>query len=200
MRRRDRQTKRTRQRACAVAALALGGFIAVAEAARTGRQGTIEFVYGQYNIADARFKTIYPSRGPALGMALTAALFANLEASFEVKTLSRTGSLTYTKEETRFRLVPVSLGLRYVYPGGIFQPFAGGGLDYVVYYEKNPIGTTVNAARGTHVQGGLYLQFGARFPVLLVGKAKYVWATADKEGRAIDVGGLEYNVGLAIAF
>jgi hypothetical protein len=200
MKRRDRGPRQMGHRAFVAGALFLGGFVSIGEAAGTVRQGTIEFVYGQYRLADARFKTIYPSGSPAVGLAFTATLFANFDLSFEVKTLSRRGTLTYTMEETNFRLVPISLGLRFVYPGGILQPFAGGGLDYVVYYENNSIGTTVNATRGSHVQGGLYVQFGARFPVLLVGKAKYVWATADKKGRAVAVGGLEYVLGLALAF
>jgi len=192
--------RKTVLRRTAAAVLVLGGLSSGGAARAADRQGTVEFIYGRYEIADARFRDVYPGSGPALGIALTAALFAHLDFSLEVGHLARTGALTYTKETTRFRLVPVSFALRYVYPGKILQPFAGGGLDYNIYYERNAIGTTVNAARGAHVQAGLYLRFGPRFPVLLVGKARYVWAKTDESGRAVDLGGWEYHGGLGVAF
>jgi hypothetical protein len=184
----------------AAAGFLLGLVVPGLGAATLRRQGTVEFAYGRYDIADPRFDSIYQSGGAALGFALTGGLFANFDVSLEIKTLSRTGTLTYTQEKTSFRLVPISLGLRYVYPGKILQPFAGGGLDYSVYYEKNPIGTTIDAARGTHVQGGAYLQFSPRLPILLVAKVKYVWSKAEEDGRKVDLGGLEYGFGLALAF
>ncbi|MBM3295635.1 MAG: hypothetical protein FJY82_14105 [Candidatus Aminicenantes bacterium] len=186
-----------RRRSVAAALVLAGG---VSAAAGSDRQGTIAFSYGRYEVADARFKTIYPDQGPAWGFTLTAALFAPLEASLEIKHLSRTGTLSFTKEATRFHLVPISFGLRLVAPGKIFQPFAGGGLNYNLYYEDNPIGTTADAARGVHLQAGLYFRFGARFPILLLGQVKYVWAKVEKDGRTIDLGGLEYHGGLALAF
>jgi len=189
----------TGRRTAAAAALAAASLACGLPATASDRQGTFEFLYGRYDVADARFKAVYPGTGPALGLALTASLFANLGVSLEVKHLSRSGALTYTKEATSFRLIPISLGLRYVYPGKIIQPFAGGGLDYNVYYEDNPIGTTVNAARGGHLEAGLYLRFSPKIPVLLVGKARRVWMKAGAE-RAVDLGGWEYGGGLAIAF
>jgi hypothetical protein len=193
-------TKTVLRRTTAAAVLVAAGLANGLPASASDRQGTVEFLYGRYDVADARFKAVYPGSGPALGLALTASLFANLGVSLEVKHLSRSGALTYTKETTSFRLLPISLGLRYVYPGTILQPFAGGGLDYNVYYENNPIGTTVNAARGGHLEAGLYLRFGPKVPVLLVGKAKRVWMKADKAARAVDLGGWEYGGGLAVAF
>jgi hypothetical protein len=189
-----------RIRAAAVAAIGAAFALIPGGAWGKDRQGTLAFLYGRYDVADPRFESVYPAGGAMLGGALTASLFAHLEVGLEIKTLSRRGTLTYTKEETRFRLVPVSLSLRYVYPGGIFQPFAGGGLDYNVYYEKNPIGTTANAARGAHAEAGLYIQFERSVPILLIAKARRVWATADKDGRAVELGGWDFSGGLALAF
>jgi hypothetical protein len=183
----------------AVFAMALSGSSAFA---RTDirPQGTVEFYLGNYRIAEPIFKTVYQPGGSIQGLGLTANLFANFDFYFEVKGMAKTGSLSYSQEKTDFVLIPISLGLRAAFPVAFVVPFAGAGLDYFVYYEKNPIGTTLNYAKGWHLQGGVYLRFGKSFPILPFVKAKWSLVKAALGTRTIDLGGIEYGAGLAVAF
>lgn len=163
-------------------------------------QGTVEFYLGNYRIAEPIFKTVYQPGGSIQGLGLTANLFANFDFYFEVKGMVKTGSLSYSQEKTDFVLIPISLGLRAAFPVAFVVPFAGAGLDYFVYYEKNPIGTTLNYAKGWHLQGGVYLRFGKSFPILPFVKAKWSLVKAVLGTRTVDLGGIEYGAGLAVAF
>jgi len=113
-------------------ALALAAMLALlaGRGLASGRQGTFEILYGSYTVNDARFAKIYPSSGGIEGLALTAALFFNLDFYLEAKVFSQAGQLTYTKENTKFVLLPFSFGIRWGVPLGILEPFAGAGLDY----------------------------------------------------------------------
>ena len=165
-----------------------------------GRQGTFEILYGRYTVNDARFALIYSKNGPIEGLALTARLFYNIDFYLEAKVFSQSGQLTYSRASTKIVLVPFSFGLRYGIPLGIFEPFFGAGLDYYVYYEKNPIGTAVDYARGSHVLGGLRLNFGEDIPISLSGRIKYTSIKATRGDITVDLGGVEWSGGLAFVF
>jgi len=199
------RNRRRRLRRIGAAALAaafaavLGGGLALAQTdARP--QGTVEFYLGDYRIAEPIFKTVYQPGGSIQGLGLTAHLFANFDFTFEIKGMVKSGSLSYSQEKTDFVLIPISLGIRAAFPVAFVIPFAGAGLDYFVYYEKNPIGTTLNYAKGWHLQGGAYLRIGKSFPILPFVKVKWSLVKASLGTRTIDLGGIEYGAGLAIAF
>ena len=164
------------------------------------RQGTIELLFGHNSINDARFSKIYTSGGSIAGLALTAALFYNLDFYLEAKVSSQAGQLTYTKEKTKFVLLPFSFGIRWGAPLGVLEPFIGAGLDYYVYYEDNIIGTAVDYARGGHIMGGLRLNFGKDVPLSLSGRIKYTSIKATRNSFTVDLGGFEISAGLAFVF
>jgi hypothetical protein len=196
-----KRSGRTRLRAVVAVVLLvlLGGGSAAAQTAAP-RQGTFELYLGQYNIAEPLFKTIYQPGGSILGLGLTANLFSYFDFYLEIKGMSKTGLLSYSQEKTSFVLIPISLGLRAAFPVAFVIPFAGVGLDYFVYYEKNPIGTTLNYTKGWHLQGGTYLSLGRNFPILPFLKAKWSLVKATLGTRTIDLGGIEFGAGLAVAF
>jgi len=163
-------------------------------------QGTVELFLGHYDIKDPRFREVYLTGGPIRGIVLSSALAYGLEFYSEIKAFYKVGALTYTKEETKFLLLPLSLGLRYAPPWPYLIPYAGAGLDVYFSYETNPIAKTLNVSKGTHVLAGLYLQFSRTFPVRLNGKVKYSWVTATENDIALELGGLEYGGGIAIVF
>ncbi len=164
------------------------------------RQGTIEIIYGRFTVNDPRFTQIYSSSGNIAGLGLSAALFFNLDFYLEAKVLSQAGQLTYTKEQTKFVLVPFSFGIRWGIPLGLLEPFIGAGLDYDVYYESNVIGTAVDYAWGSHVLGGLRLNFGKSVPLSVSGRVKYTSLKATRGTVTVDLGGVEISGGLAFVF
>lgn len=164
------------------------------------RQGSVEVLFGSYDMNEPRFEAVYPAGGVMGGLALSAAIVSDVNFYLEVKYYARQGELSFSKEQTDFYMVPVSLGLRYIFPLGIFNPYAGAGADFYFYYEDNPIGTTLNYANGYHVSGGTYLRFSKAVPLMINLKVKYTWARAEQEGIRVQLGGLEYGAGLVFTF
>jgi len=181
------------------AVLALGGF-AHPSPDRAIRQGTVEFTIGSYNMNEPRFEAAYPSGGPIGGLTLSSALAANFNIYLDVKYYSRQGKLTFSQEKTQFYMVPIDLGLRYIFTLGPFLPYIGGGFDFYLYYEDNAIGTVLNSTNGYHVTGGTYLRFGQSVPVMINARVKYTWARAEQDANPVELGGLEYCLGLAFTY
>jgi len=181
------------------ALLALGAFPIGAQDRPIG-QGSVEIILGGYDMDEPRFDAVYPKGGLLAGIATSAAIVSNLNLYLEAKYWQREGELTFSKEETMLRLFPIALGLRYIMPLGIVNPYAGAGGDIYFYYEDNAIGTTVNHAEGYHVMAGTYLRFARDIPLMVNLKAKYTWAKAIESAFQIKLGGLEYSVGVALAF
>jgi hypothetical protein len=181
-------------------ALALLLVLLAGPGSASNRQGTLELLYGSSSINDVRFAKIYAGSGSVAGLALTAALFFNLDFYLEAKVSSHAGQLTYSKESTKFVLLPFSFGLRWGAPLGVFEPFLGAGLDYYIYYENNVIGTAVDYARGAHVMGGLRINFGKDVPLSLSGRIKYTSIKAARGAFTVDLGGVELSGGLAFVF
>jgi hypothetical protein len=186
--------------------LVLGGVLASPASAATGRQGAVEFIMGSYSISPSPepvgnlFEKIYGKAGTIRGVVLSSALVWNLDLYFELKEINKSGKLTYSGAKTTLILMPISLGLRYVQPLGIIQPYIGGGIDFYLFYENNPIGSVFNYVRGSHFLAGLYLQFSPSVPVLLNVRVKYTSATFNINNRQVALGGLEYGAGLGLAF
>ncbi|MBN1938615.1 MAG: hypothetical protein JW843_03450 [Candidatus Aminicenantes bacterium] len=164
------------------------------------RQGTVEFSYGRYGIADPLFKTIYQPSGALQGLGFTAALMPHIDFYFDLKLMINNGLLSHSQEETDFVLLPISLGLRGALTFAFFRPFIGAGFDYFAFLESNPIGTVTDRAVGWHLSGGFYLQFGDRFPILPFFKIKQTFVKAEADTGTINLGGFEWGGGLAIAF
>jgi hypothetical protein len=183
-----------------LAILLIFNALSLAAQERPIRQGSLEVIVGSYDMKEPRFDAVYPSGGVMAGLGVSVALISNLNVYLEAKYWMREGQLTFTKEKTDFRLVPVSLGARYILPLGIANPYLGAGGDIYFYHEDNPIGTTLNHTGGYHVMGGTYLRFSKSFPLMLDLKLKYTWAKASESDLKIQLGGLEYAVGLALAF
>lgn len=180
--------------------LGLGLGLAAPALATVGRQGTVEFFLGRYNISEPRFKNIYPVGGTMPGLVLTSTLIWNVDLYLEVKEMNKVGKLTFSGDKTTLILVPLSLGLRYVQPLGFVQPYLGAGFDIYLFYETNPIGTVFSYVHGTHVLGGTYIQFHKSVPVLLNFRLKYTSANVTINEIEVKLGGLEYGAGLVLAF
>jgi hypothetical protein len=179
--------------------LALNIF-AFSSSERTIRQGSVEFSLGGYAMNEPRFDAVYKSGGLMGGLSLSSAIVSNVNFSLDIRYYSREGELTFSKEKTTFYIVPISLGFRYIYPLGLFNPYLGAGLDFYFYYEENPIGTVLNYTNGYHIAGGTYIRVARSVPVLINLRLKYTWASAEENSVSIQLGGFEYGVGLAFTF
>ena len=185
--------------------IALAAFLALAAfpigaQERPMEQGSLEVILGGYDMNEPRFDAVYPKGGLLAGLGASARIISNLNLYLEAKYWEREGELTFSKESTTFRLFPISLGVRYILPLGVFNPYAGAGGDMYFYYEDNAIGTTINSASGYHATAGTYLRLSRNVPLMLDLKAKYTWVNTAEGDFEIKLGGFEYAVGLAMAF
>ncbi len=178
----------------------LSGLLSFSSLAADRRQGTVEFLLGGFTPNDDQFKKVYQTGGAIRGLVLSAYLVSNFNVYLEFKGWHKTGELTFSKAKTDFYLFPLTLGVRYIYPTTWFFPYVGIGADYYFYYEDNPIGTATNYAQGYHFQVGTYFQASKRIPVWLNLKFKYTTAQAHGSNRTLQLGGLEYAIGLALVF
>jgi len=162
------------------------------------RQGSLELFVGSYSMNEPRFNEVYPKGGLMAGLGLSAAIASNFNIYLEAKYYNRTGKLTFSQEETKLALIPISLGGRYIFPLGLFNPYVGAGADLYFYYEKNPIGDVLNHTAGYHIMGGAYIRFLKTLPLMLNLKLKYTMAKATE--KDVQLGGFEYAAGLVFAF
>jgi hypothetical protein len=195
-----RPANRRRAGAAAVLLALVFGAAAAFAANVEDRQGTIEFFYGRYNMSDPLFETVYQPGAAIVGLGLTARLISFIDFYLDAKVMKKNGQLSYSKENTTLALVPISLGIRGSIPVSFIEPFAGLGIDTYIFYENNPIGTTVNHAAGWHMAGGFYIRFGKNIPILPFARIKYAMVKSTIKDKTVDLGGLEFGAGLAIAF
>lgn len=167
---------------------------------RTIQQGSVEITLGSYIMNEPRFEAAYPSGGPIGGLTLSSALASNINVYLDIKYYSRRGALTFSREKTVFTMVPIDVGIRYIYPLGFIHPYLGGGLDFYLYYEDNPIGTVLNSTNGYHVSAGAYLRFSRSFPMMVNFRLKYTSAKTQQDSIETQLGGFEYGLGLAFVF
>jgi len=186
--------------------VALCGLAAAPASAQIGRQGSVEILMGTYSLSQSPqpignlFEQVYGKAGSIRGLVLSSTLVWNVDLYLELKEIDKIGKLTYSGSKTTLLLIPISLGLRYVQPLGIVQPYIGGGVDFYLFYESNPIGSVFNYVRGSHFLGGLYIQFSRSVPILLNVRMKYTKATFLINDSQLALGGLEYGAGLGLAF
>ncbi len=163
------------------------------------------FSSGYSAFQDSVFKETYGEGG----------VFFKIEYSFilpiDVKSIDiwtsfnyfkKTGETTFTKEDLELRITTFSLAVRYLKKMSKFTPFAGAGIDYIVYKEMLPeeftVGSVSGSDTGFHIQGGTYFDI---LPSLsLKAHIKYVWSKTTKGEITVNLGGIEYGLGLVFRF
>lgn len=158
---------------------------------------SIELRGGYLSPSDADFKSIYGG-GWMFGAEITVGFGAGLDAWLSGDYFAKTGSLTFTKEETKLTLIPIGVGLRYKFLKGWVKPYLGAGARYYLYKESNIIGTVNKGGIGFLGKLGVNLEFtpSLMFDVF-AGYSVCKMKPADFE---IGVGGLEFGAGLGYVF
>jgi hypothetical protein len=168
----------------------------------------IGFTAGSYNMSSEDFTQIYGSGGFIWGLDLSRILYTsknlNLGLGLEGKYFSKTGASTVTKEETKFRMYPLSLSARLLLQVNDFVPYLGLGPDYYYYQEESTVGDTIQKTQGKawgyHIQGGIYYQFPGLEHLKVKLFMKFTKITAEKHGIKQDLGGMEFGTTLCFGF
>jgi len=160
---------------------------------------------GYLTIQDEVFSQTYGEGGAFLRGELSFQLPVQVE-SFDVWTAfsyyEKTGQTTFTGEDLRFTLTDLSLALRYLRRFSMFRPFIGLGIDYISYKEflpeDFPVASVGGSDLGYHVQAGTYVDL---LPALAVKvHIKYNWSKTTEDDLTVNLGGVEYGLGLAFRF
>jgi len=112
------------------------------------------------------------------------------------------GSTSYTDEEIKFSMMPLSLTVFYSLHFGKFSPFAGIGGDYYNYKEKYPdtfaITETTGSLLGYNLLLGTHLQIIKSIAVKVY--CKLHMAKKTENDIKTNLSGNEYGIGLIYFF
>lgn len=163
----------------------------------------IELGYGRYDVSDTRYKEVY-QRGDKIYTLeihhlLQAQNLHHFGISIALKRFVKKGQSTVTQEKTQLFLMPIVLGFKYLFKAGNFIPWIEIGMDLYKYKESSNIKTTSSSTFGYHIQGGLYFQIPKIEFIKLKIYAKHTKATTKENNIEVNLGGLEYGLGLAFS-
>jgi len=161
---------------------------------------------GFYFVQDTDFQDVYGKSAPFFGSEVSYQFPINEKESLGISIVLNynfdIGNTTYTKEEVKLKLLPVSLSVSYLRKYGRFLPFASLGLDYFNYKETYPETFAVSSISGTAF--GINTSFGTLVKVVdsLFIKAyfKFRSCKTSKNDININLGGNEYGLGLIYNF
>lgn len=159
---------------------------------------------GTYKISDEMFQEIYPGSGQIWGIEFSRMILraSNFRVDLAVagRRYVKTGLSTVTQEETKFRITPITFGLRFFWNFKYFAPYIGGGIDIHKYKEENNLGEISGSTTGTHFQGGIYFKIPEVRFLMLNLYVKLYNATATEQDVEIDIGGTEFGVAVSLGF
>jgi hypothetical protein len=164
----------------------------------------IEILAGVYAIQDDRFKKIYKGLGYTYGFGLSRKIF-NLDQHHFFLTLdsrfySKKGKSTYSDDDTKLILKPVSLGATYMFVTKRIIPFAEIGIDNYSYKEESTIHATSGTTWGFHLKGGILIPLELLIPLKARLYLRYSQAETIEDNIEVNLGGIEYGVGIIYEF
>ena len=168
--------------------------------------------FARFAINDKNMKEFYGKGAKNIpGFEVSFHTLHNIDLWASYKAYSLEQKTTYFEFPVKFKLVPVSVGLRYRLPKkGFFEPFVGAGVNFYSYKETiegdSDLEDTKDSATGFHFQGGTYLHLKHFRHLQGEVFVKYNMVKKTLEGMLpdgsdqLDLGGLEMGVGLVIKF
>ena len=154
---------------------------------------------GYYSVADSIYKDICGSGNFMYGGFLGYDLGKNFELRGEIGYFKDKGDMTLTKEEIKFSIIPVVIGMRAkLIEIKNLNPYLGAGVNFYSFKEKVRIGDTSDSTIGYHLEAGSYIALGQRFHVDLY--LRYVKADAKPYDETLKLGGFKVGVGGGYSF
>jgi hypothetical protein len=182
----------------------------------------VGLTFGRFALNDKNMRVFYPNWFQNIpGIELSVHTLYNIDVWASYKSYTDKQETTYYGNEVKFKLVPLSVGLRYRFPKWRFlEPFAGAGLNFYSYKEtisgESDLENTKGKATAFHFQGGAYFDINPSFirklhqkhGIFLLGEiflkyniVKKTLAEMLPDGTdQLDLGGLEIGIGLVVKF
>jgi hypothetical protein len=159
---------------------------------------------GIKSLTDDLFKEVYDTNNITYSLDVGVIIIDTLELFLHSDYFKINGQLTYTKEKTTLKIIPLEIGARYLIKMTrscklMIFPYIGAGSGLYLIEENNPIGTFEKNKFGFFAEGGIRFYIGNRF--FIDSKIKYIYLNVPSDiGENIQMGGLSYTGGIGIAF
>lgn len=154
---------------------------------------------GYYSVADSIYRDTYGSGNLIYDGSLSYDLLSNFEIRGEVGYFKDKGEMTLTREEIKFSMIPVVIGIRVkLVQIKKISPYLGAGVDFYSFKERARLGNTSDSTTGFHIEGGSYIALGKRFRMDF--NLRYVKADAQPFDETIKLGGWRAGVGVGYSF
>lgn len=147
--------------------------------------------------SEEAFRDIYGG-GMMFGGEVSIGVWRRLDVWFGGSYFSETGELTFTKEGTKLEIFPIGGGLKYKLSTGIFDLYAGAGLNYYQYKESNPLGDVSKGGLGYIGKIGSYVKVTGGFLIDLY--VNYSYCKIKPADFKINIGGIDAGVGIGFSF
>lgn len=166
---------------------------------------TLGFSAGYMALQEDAFRDVYGEGGLYFRGEYSFLLPIDIE-SFDVWTgvsfFQKDGTSTITEEELKLKMTTFSFAVRYLKEMSRFTPFAGIGLDYIVYKETYPEGFIIESVGGStlgfHGQVGTYIDVMPR--LAFKAHIKYNIAKTTENEIEVNLGGIEYGASIVFRF
>jgi hypothetical protein len=157
----------------------------------------VEFKSHYLHPSEKAFGDIYGG-GLVYGGELSIGIWKRLDIWVGGNYFSKKGELTFTKEGTKLEIYPLGGGLKYRLTSGVFNLYAGAGLNYYQYKESNPIGDVSKGGLGYVAKIGSYVKVtsGLLFDLYV----NYSYCKLKPADFEINIGGIEAGVGIGYRF
>jgi len=179
---------------------------------KIGNQFRVGLTFGRFSIKDKNLKDFFGESFKNIpGIEASIHVMYNVDVWASYKALTLENKTTYFENLVKFKMNPVSVGLRYRFPKKSFlEPFVGAGLNFYSYKEtiegESDLADTKDSASGFFFQGGTYLHVkhfrnlqGEVF--LKYNSVKKTLAEVLPDGTdQLDLGGLEMGIGVVMRF
>ena len=157
----------------------------------------IEFKGSYFSPSESFFKDIYGG-GIMYGAEVSFSVWKQLDVWLGGSYFTKKGELTFTKEETKLDIMPIGGGLKYRLTTGVFNLYAGAGLNYYQYKESNPLGDVSKGGLGYIGKIGSYVNVAGGFLIDLY--VNYSYCKLKPADFEINIGGIEAGVGIGYKF
>ena len=164
----------------------------------------VGFTIGNYRVASDRYGQIFGSSRAISGIEASRIFSLGerslLGLSLEARGFSKSGQSTETGILTHFSMTPITLTGKYMLEKGDFNPYLGTGPDYILYKETGSMGDCSGGTVGFHVEGGVYYQPPLLDFIKIRATLRYSRAVAKVNGSKVNLGGLEFGIGILYGF
>ncbi len=153
--------------------------------------------------SEKAFREIY-GQGLKYGLDLSLSFWKKLEFHLESNYFVKKGKLTFSKEDTKLKLVPLSLNVRWLFLQRRLNLYGGGGLTYIFFEEKNPLGKVKANKIGPMAKIGCFTRlkgWGKLFKTFVINAyLSYHYCPMQPAQIKFDAGGIDFGLGLGFEF